>query len=148
MRFSNSDGRLRVPLVLVVGCYFALVLLGTILTVGGPWALLLGAMARGEVLPADWGATHADETVGDIASAGHLDPDSLSTAYRGAHVSDTGEVLFSDMGEEALASAQTSVSSAIAAGETSVRPGPDVSSGSYAWVAAVKLADGTWAAIS
>ncbi len=148
MRFRNSDGRLRIPLALVVGRYFALVLLGATLTVGGPWALLLGAMARGEVLPADWGATHADETVGDIASAGHLDPDSLSTAYRGARLSASGSVLFSDMGEEALASAQTSVSSAVAAGETSVRPGPDVSSGSYERVAAVKLADGTWAAIS
>lgn len=148
MRFRNSDGRLRIPLALVVGRYFALVLLGATLTVGGPWALLLGAMARGEVLPADWGSTHADETVGDIASAGHLDPDSLSTAYRGAQLSASGSILFSDMGEEALASAQTSVSSAVAAGETSVRPGPDVSSGSYEQVATVKLADGTWAAIS
>ena len=52
------------------------------------------------------------------------------------------------MGEEALISAQTSVSSAVAAGETYARPGPDVSSGSYERVAAVKLADGTWAAIS
>ena len=47
MRFRNSDGRLRIPLALVVGRYFALVLLGATLTVGGPWALLLGAMARG-----------------------------------------------------------------------------------------------------
>ena len=148
MRFSNSDGRIRVPLALVVGRYFVLVLFGALLTVGGPWALFFGAMARGEVLPADWGSTHADETVGDIASAGHLDPDSLSTAYRGAQLSAVGSVLFSDMGEEALASAQTSVSSAAAAGETSARPGPDVSSGSYEQVAAVKLADGTWAAIS
>lgn len=142
-RLRGLDGRIRVPLALVVGRYFALVLFGALLTVGGPWALFFGAMARGEVLPADWGSTHADETVGDIASAGHLDPDSLSTAYRVARLSAVGSVLFSDMGEEALASAQTSVSSAAAAGETSARPGPDVSSGSYARVAAVKLADGT-----
>ena len=147
-RLRGLDGRIRVPLALVVGRYFVLVLFGALLTVGGPWALFFGAMARGEVLPADWGSTHADETVGGIASAGHLDPDSLSTAYRGAQLSAVGSVLFSDMGEEALASAQTSVSSAAAAGETSARPGPDVSSGSYEQVAAVKLADGTWAAIS
>ena len=147
-RLRGLDGRIRVPLALVVGRYFVLVLFGALLTVGGPWALFFGAMARGEVLPADWGSTHADETVGDIASAGHLDPDSLSTAYRGAQLSAVGSVLFSNMGEEALASAQTSVSSAAAAGETSARPGPDVSSGSYEQVAAVKLADGTWAAIS
>lgn len=147
-RLRGLDGRIRVPLALVVGRYFVLVLFAALLTVGGPWALFFGAMARGEVLPADWGSTHADETVGGIASAGHLDPDSLSTAYRGAQLSAVGSVLFSDMGEEALASAQTSVSSAAAAGETSARPGPDVSSGSYEQVAAVKLADGTWAAIS
>ena len=57
MRFSNSDGRIRVPLALVVGRYFVLVLFAALLTVGGPWALFTGAMARGEVLPADWGST-------------------------------------------------------------------------------------------
>ena len=147
MRFRNSDGRIRVPLALVVGRYFALVLLGTILTVGGPWALLLGAMARGEVLPADWGATHADETISGIASAGSLDSESLPSAYQWAHVSATGNVLSTDMDEETLANVRNSVSSA-SADETSVRPGPDVSSGSYGQVAAVMLADGTWAAIS
>ena len=147
MRFRNSDGRIRVPLALVVGRYFALVLLGTILTVGGPWALLLGAMARGEVLPADWGATHADETISGIASAGSLDSESLPSAYQWAHVSATGNVLSTDMDEETLANVRKSVSSA-SADETSVRPGPDVSSGSYGQVAAVMLADGTWAAIS
>ncbi len=146
MRFRNSDGRIRVPLALVVGRYFALVLLGTILTVGGPWALLLGAMARGEVLPADWGATHADETISGIASAGSLDSESLPSAYQWAHVSATGNVLSTDMDEETLANVRKSVSSA-SADETSVRPGPDVSSGSYGQ-AAVMLADGTWAAIS
>lgn len=147
MRFRNSDGRIRVPLALVVGRYFALVLLGTILTVGGPWALLLGAMARGEVLPADWGATHADETISGIASAGSLDSESLPSAYQWAHVSATGNVLSTGMDEETLANVRKSVSSA-SADETSVRPGPDVSSGSYGQVAAVMLADGTWAAIS
>lgn len=147
MRFRNSDGRIRVPLALLVGRYFALVLLGTILTVGGPWALLLGAMARGEVLPADWGATHADETISGIASAGSLDSESLPSAYQWAHVSATGNVLSTDMDEETLANVRKSVSSA-SADETSVRPGPDVSSGSYGQVAAVMLADGTWAAIS
>jgi len=147
MRFRKSDGRIRVPLALVVGRYFALVLLGTILTVGGPWALLLGAMARGEVLPADWGATHADETISGIASAGSLDSESLPSAYQWAHVSATGNVLSTDMDEETLANVRKSVSSA-SADETSVRPGPDVSSGSYGQVAAVMLADGTWAAIS
>lgn len=147
MRFRNSDGRIRVPLALVVGRYFALVLLGTILTVGGPWALLLGAMARGEVLPADWGATHADETISGIASAGSLDSESLPSAYQWAHVSATGNVLSTDMDEETLANVRKSVSSA-SADETSVRPGPDISSGSYGQVAAVMLADGTWAAIS
>ncbi|WP_308002630.1 histidine kinase dimerization/phospho-acceptor domain-containing protein [uncultured Parolsenella sp.] len=147
MRFRNSDGRIRVPLALVVGRYFALVLLGTILTVGGPWALLLGAMARGEVLPADWGATHADETISGIASAGSLDSESLPSAYQWAHVSATGNLLSTDMDEETLANVRKSVSSA-SADETSVRPGPDVSSGSYGQVAAVMLADGTWAAIS
>lgn len=147
MRFRNSDGRIRVPLALVVGRYFALVLLGTILTVGGPWALLLGAMARGEVLPADWGATHADETISGIASAGSLDSESLPSAYQWAHVSATGNVLSTDMDEETLANVRKSVSSA-SADETSVRPGPDVSSGSYGQVAAVMLADGTWTAIS
>lgn len=147
MRFRNSDGRIRVPLALVVGRYFALVLLGTILTVGGPWALLLGAMARGEVLPADWGATHADETISGIASAGSLDSESLPSAYQWAHVSATGNVLSTGMDEENLANVRKSVSSA-SADETSVRPGPDVSSGSYGQVVAVMLADGTWAAIS
>ena len=147
MRFRNSDGRIRVPLALVVGRYFALVLLGTTLTVGGPWALLLGAMARGEVLPADWGATHADETISGIASAGSLDSESLPSAYQWAHVSATGNVLSTDMDEETFANVRKSVSSA-SADETSVRPGPDVSSGSYGQVAAVMLADGTWAAIS
>lgn len=147
MRFRNSDGRIRVPLALVVGRYFALVLLGTILTVGGPWALLLGAMARGEVLPADWGATHADETISGIASAGSLDSESLPSAYQWAHVSAMGNVLSTDMDEKTLANVRKSVSSA-SADETSVRPGPDVSSGSYGQVAAVMLADGTWAAIS
>ena len=51
------------------------------------------------------------------------------------------------MDEETLANVRKSVSSA-SADETSVRPGPDVSSGSYGQVAAVMLADGTWAAIS
>lgn len=147
MRFRNSDGRLRVPLALVVGRYFALVLLGAVLTVGGPWALLSGAMVRGEVLTADWGATHADETISGIASAGSLDSESLPSAYQWAHVSAAGNVLSADMDEEALANVRKSVSSA-SADETSVRPSPDVSSGSYGQVAAVKLADGTWAAIS
>ena len=146
-RLRGLDGRIRVPLALVVGRYFALVLLGTILTVGGPWALLLGAMARGEVLPADWGATHADETISGIASAGSLDSESLPSAYQWAHVSATGNVLSTGMDEETLANVRKSVSSA-SADETSVRPGPDVSSGSYGQVAAVMLADGTWAAIS
>ena len=54
-RLRGLDGRIRVPLALVVGRYFVLVLFAALLTVGGPWALFTGAMARGEVLPADCG---------------------------------------------------------------------------------------------
>lgn len=73
--------RLRLPLSFVVGRYFVYVLIGALGAVGVPLMMLYAMLVNGQVLPANYGPRHLDETVEVLTSREVFDPSVISAAY-------------------------------------------------------------------
>ena len=73
--------RLRLPLSFVVGRYFVYVLIGALGAVGVPLMMLYAMLVNGQVLPANYGPGHLDETVEVLTSHEVFDPSVISAAY-------------------------------------------------------------------
>ena len=73
--------RLRLPLSFVVGRYFVYVLIGALGAVGVPLMMLYAMLVNGQVLPANYGPGHLDETVEVLTSREVFDPSVISAAY-------------------------------------------------------------------
>ncbi len=73
--------RLRLPLSFVVGRYFVYVLIGALGAVGMPLMMLYAILVNGQVLPANYGPGHLDETVEVLTSHEVFDPSVISAAY-------------------------------------------------------------------
>lgn len=73
--------RLRLPLSFVVGRYFVYVLIGALGAVGVPLMVLYAMLVNGQVLPANYGPGHLDETVEVLTSREVFDPSVISAAY-------------------------------------------------------------------
>jgi signal transduction histidine kinase len=143
VRRGKEGGRPRLPLSFVVGRYFVYVLLGAILTVGVPLLVFEALLDQGSVLPANYGERHLQQTIETLSAQDALDASGLPSAYRYAHLTASGDVLGTDMGEGDLARARALVASLEARGTTDYSMASEGS-------ARVALAreDGTWCALS
>lgn len=73
--------RLRLPLSFVVGRYFVYVLVGAAIAAGVPLMILYAMLVNGQILPANYGPAHLDETVSELTSHEAFDPSAISAAY-------------------------------------------------------------------
>ncbi|QOY61174.1 sensor histidine kinase [Thermophilibacter immobilis] len=144
MRRGREKRRPRLPLSFVVGRYFVYVLLGAILTVGVPLLVFEALLDQGSVLPANYGERHLQQTIETLSTPGSFDVTGLSSAYLYAHLTASGDVLGTDMGEEDLAQARALVASLEARGTT----GHSAESEERSARAAFSRGDGTWCVLS
>lgn len=131
------------PLWLVVVRYF----IYCIAAIGAlALALIMGfsiLMNMEVVYPANYGATHADETLDRLSEQTTFDASAIPSAYWYAHISNEGDVLETDMNERQLSVAVALVQEGRGLGTAEPASDYDL----YTAIQPRQLADGSWCAL-
>ena len=102
----RAQGRIRIPLALLVSRYFLYAIIGAVVAVGIPLGAAAWYMVTGAVLTADYGEAHWEETAEALSDQAAFDSESIPSAYRYARFDADGALVSYDMTKAQVKTAQ------------------------------------------